>query len=63
MKAYRIITKIGACAAALCMLLGGCALEEEWYSETTPDTFFRTKEDVYKVLNRPFTHLFWYDVG
>ncbi|WP_295939577.1 RagB/SusD family nutrient uptake outer membrane protein [uncultured Alistipes sp.] len=63
MKSYRIITKLGVVLAAVCFLLPGCALEEEWYSETTPGTFFKTKEDVYKVLNRPFTHLFWYDVG
>lgn len=63
MKSYSIKTQIGILAAAVCLLFSGCALEDEWYSETTPGTFFRTKEDVYKVLNRPFTHLFWYDVG
>ena len=62
MKSYSIKTQIGILAAAVCLLFSGCALEDEWYSETTPGTFFRTKEDVYKVLNRPFTHLFWYDV-
>ena len=51
MKSYRIITKISAIAAVVCLLLPGCKLEEEWYSETTPGTFFRTKEDVYKVLS------------
>lgn len=63
MKSYSIKTQIGILAAAFCLLFSGCALEDEWYSETTPDTFFRNKGDVYKVLNRPFTHLFWYDVG
>lgn len=63
MKSYSIKTQIGILAAAVCLLFSGCALDDEWYSETTPDTFFRNKGDVYKVLNRPFTHLFWYDVG
>ena len=53
MKSYSIKTQIGILAAAFCLLFSGCALEDEWYSETTPDTFFRNKGDVYKVLNRP----------
>lgn len=63
MKSHNIIFKFSIFVAAVSFLFSGCALEDEWYSETTPDVFFRTKEDVYKVLNRPFTHLFWFDVG
>ncbi|MBR6458476.1 MAG: RagB/SusD family nutrient uptake outer membrane protein [Bacteroidales bacterium] len=36
-------------------------LDEEWYSEVTPDTYFQSKEDIYSVLYRPFTHAFWYE--
>lgn len=36
-------------------------LDEQWYSEVTPDTFFTTKESIYGVFNRPFTHGFWYE--
>ena len=44
------------------MAVGGCFnLDEEWYSEVTPDTFFQSKEDVYSVFYRPFTHAFWYE--
>ena len=46
MKSYSIKTQIGILAAAFCLLFSGCALEDEWYSETTPDTFFRNKGDV-----------------
>lgn len=64
MKSYKAITKLSAVAFILAgVLFTGCKLEEQWFSETTPDTFFRTKNDVLKVLNRPFTHLFWYEVG
>ena len=41
---------------------GSCFnLDEEWYSEVTPDTFFQSKEDIYSILYRPFTHAFWYE--
>ncbi|OJV87960.1 MAG: hypothetical protein BGO34_13240 [Bacteroidia bacterium 44-10] len=33
-------------------------LEPTWYSEVTPQTFFKTKEDVYSAMGRPFTHLY-----
>ena len=55
------ITHIIALAVAL-LTVGGCFnLDEEWYSEVTPDTFFQSKEDVYSVFYRPFTHAFWYE--
>lgn len=63
MKSYRIIIRLSCIVVAASFLFTGCALEDEWYHETAPDTFFRTKDDIYKVLYRPFTHLFWFDVG
>jgi hypothetical protein len=48
--------------SALCPLMQSCfSLDEEWYSEVTPDTFFKTKENIYSIANRPFTHGFWYE--
>lgn len=35
-------------------------LDEIWYDKVTPDTFFKSKEDVYAALYRPFTHARWY---
>ena len=47
---------------ALCPVMQSCFnLDEEWYSEVTPDTFFKTKENIYSVASRPFTHGFWYE--
>ena len=49
-------------ALAVVPLLSSCFdLDEEWYSEVTPDTFFTTKESIYGVFNRPFTHGYWYE--
>ena len=45
-------------AAALCA--PSCDLDEKFYSEVTPDTFFASPESTYAVLCRPFTHWKWY---
>lgn len=45
-------------AAALCV--PSCDLDEKFYSEVTPDTFFTSPESTYAVLCRPFTHWKWY---
>ena len=45
-------------AAALCA--PSCDLDEKFYSEVTPDTFFTSPERTYAVLCRPFTHWKWY---
>ena len=45
-------------AAALCA--PSCDLDEKFYSEVTPDTFFTSPESTYAVLCRPFTHCKWY---
>lgn len=45
-------------AAALCA--PSCDLDEKFYSEVTPDTFFTSPESTYAVLCRPFTHWNWY---
>lgn len=38
----------------------GCDLNEEFYSEATPSTFFSSPESVYSILARPFSHWEWY---
>ena len=45
-------------AAALCA--PSCDLDEKFYSEVTPDTFFTSPESTYAVLCRPFTHWKWF---
>ena len=45
-------------AAALCA--PSCDLDEKFYSDVTPDTFFTSPESTYAVLCRPFTHWKWY---
>lgn len=35
-------------------------LDEKWYSEVTPDTYFTSKETVYSFLVRSFTHWRWF---
>lgn len=44
----------------LLLVLPGCSLEEKWYSEITPDTYYTSKESVLAVLARPYTHASWY---
>lgn len=40
--------------------LGCTDLDEKWYSEVTPDTYFTSKETVYSFLIRSFTHWRWF---
>lgn len=56
-----IIVKSVAMLAMATMFAGCGNLDEKWYSEVTPDTFFSTKDDVLSILYRPFTHTFWYE--
>ncbi|WP_432710284.1 RagB/SusD family nutrient uptake outer membrane protein [Pedobacter sp.] len=43
------------------ILMGGCTkLDPEFYSQVTPENFFRSEKDVLAALNRPFTHARWY---
>lgn len=60
MKKYGSILRKSLLAAAVALFIG-CALDEEWYSEVTPGTFFKNKSDVLKALYRPFTHAYWYE--
>lgn len=34
----------------------GCDLDEKFYSEANPDTFYTSQESVYSVLRNPFRH-------
>lgn len=45
---------------AIMGLAGSCDLDEKFYSEVTPETFFTSPESTYAVLSRPFTHWRWY---
>lgn len=37
-------------------MLSGCNLDEQFYSEANPDTFYTSPESVYSVLRNPFRH-------
>uniref|UniRef100_F4CA33 RagB/SusD domain-containing protein n=1 Tax=Sphingobacterium sp. (strain 21) TaxID=743722 RepID=F4CA33_SPHS2 len=46
---------------SLLVLLGSCTkLDQEFYSQVTPETFFKSEKDILAALNRPFTHARWY---
>lgn len=60
-KIIHIFNKVLLAAVVLSFTQSCFNLDEEWYSEVTPDTFFKTKENIYSVANRPFTHGFWYE--
>ncbi|PST84536.1 RagB/SusD family nutrient uptake outer membrane protein [Pedobacter yulinensis] len=48
-------------AAFLFIVQGGCTkLDQEFYSQVTPETFFQSEKDILAALNRPFTHARWY---
>ena len=55
MKKY--IVKSIAALTALASVAACTDLDPVWYSEVTPETFFKTKNDVYSAMGRPFTHL------
>lgn len=59
---HNSIKKIGlGLGITLLLPLGGCTdLDEKWYSEVVPDTYFTSKESIYGVLGRPFTHWKWF---
>lgn len=43
------------------LIMSGCTnLDEKWYSEVTPNTYFTSKETVYSFLVRSFTHWRWF---
>ena len=57
-----ICKKICLAAVAATTVLTSCTnLDEIWYDKVTPDTFYRSKEDVLAALYRPFTHARWYE--
>lgn len=59
----RNIIKLALSLTAILTVVGCTDLEEIWYDEVTPDTFFKSESDVYAALARPFTHARWYVVN
>jgi hypothetical protein len=53
-----LLTKI--ICLGLFIAMSGCSLDEKWYSEAVPDTFFTSRQSVLSVFGRPFTHFRWY---
>ncbi len=53
---YKFLSIVG-----LCTMLSSCTkLDQEFYSQVTPETFFQSEKDILAALNRPFTHARWY---
>ena len=46
-----------------CVIISSCSLDEVWYDQVVPETFFKTEGDVLAALYRPFTHARWYLTG
>lgn len=41
--------------------MGACTdLSPVWYDKVTPETFYKTKDDIYSAMGRPFTHFNWF---
>lgn len=51
---------IGLGLSILILFNISCSLDERWYSEVTPESYFNSKESVIGALGRPFTHWIWY---
>ena len=60
MKNIKLLSTKIICLSLLLSVAAGCSLDEKWYSEVTPDTYYTSKESVLAVLNRPFAHFRWY---
>ncbi|WP_028297240.1 RagB/SusD family nutrient uptake outer membrane protein [Olivibacter sitiensis] len=52
--------KITITACFLAVFAGCIKLEQEFYSQVTPQTFFQSEKDILAAVNRPFTHARWY---
>ena len=52
---YKILFLIPLISLASCV-----KLEQEWYDQVVPETFFKSEKDVRAALYRPFTHARWY---
>ena len=42
------------------LMITGCNLDEKYYTEVLPETFYRSKQNVYAAVNRPYTHTRWF---
>jgi len=58
MKTHKIYIRV---LSVILILLGSCTkLDQEFYSQVTPETFFKSEKDILAALYRPFTHARWY---
>jgi len=58
MKKIKLYTII----SSLLLLLAGtsCSVEPDYYSQTVPETFYDSQDNVWQRFNRPFTHWRWF---
>lgn len=53
--------KIKIFTALMIVFLAGCTkLDQTFYDQVTPETFFKSEKDIKAALYRPFTHARWY---
>lgn len=48
------------CGLFALLAVSSCSVEPEYYSQTVPETFFESQDNVWQRFNRPFTHWRWY---
>ncbi|MFC3198918.1 RagB/SusD family nutrient uptake outer membrane protein [Parapedobacter deserti] len=48
------------CLIAVLSFSSCLKLEQEWFDQVVPETFFKSEKDVKAALYRPFTHARWY---
>lgn len=57
-KKIRLYTIIGSLLMIFAMT--SCDIEAEYYTQTVPETFYDSQDNVWQRFNRPFTHWRWY---
>lgn len=62
MKVLKSLYSLTAAILLVSFIAGSCTdLDTVWYDKVTPQTFYKSKDDVLMALYRPFTHARWYE--
>jgi len=54
-KLYTILSSL-----LVLLVASSCSVEPDYYSQTVPETFYESQDNVWQRFNRPFTHWRWY---
>lgn len=60
MKKKQTIKNIFFASAVFLSITSCTKLDQDFYSEVTPEVFFKSEKDINAAVYRPFTHLNWY---